>query len=289
VIAHNEGEALRRTVHALLGTLPEDGEVVVVDDDSSDGAPDQLAGAYPTVRVMRPAARAGPALARNIGARAAAGGVFVFSDAHVTPPMDWLEPMLEVLRRPGVGAVAPAVAVAGHEGVRGYGRTWRDTGLRSHWLDGGSLEPHPVPLLGGCFMAMSRAVFEDCGGFDEGLPRWGCEDDELSLRLWMLGYECHVVPDVVVTHAFRSRFPYVVESAGVTHNLLRIAVIHLTGPRLAQALSALQRRVQFAEALGRVLESDAQEHRAALARRRQRDDAWFCDRFKIPSFEEDKP
>ena len=44
---------------------------------------------------------------------------------------------------------------------------------------------------------MTRAVFEDCGGFDEGLPRWGCEDDELSLRLWMLGYECHVVPDVV--------------------------------------------------------------------------------------------
>lgn len=286
VIAHNEGDALRDTVRALLKTLPAESEIVVIDDDSDDGAPERLVDANPSVSVLRPPARVGPAVARNLGARASSGDVLVFADAHVTPPTGWVDPMLTALLHRGVGAVAPAIAIAGNEAVRGYGRTWRDSELRSCWLGGTRRTPHPVPLLGGCFMVMPRAVFEDCGGFDEGLPRWGCEDDELSLRLWMLGYECQVVPGVVVSHVFRDRFPYIVEPEGVTHNLLRLATVHLTGERLARAVTALQRRAQFPSALARVLESDACERRAELAHRRLRDDAWFCNRFRIPGFEE---
>src|SRR5687767_4696247 len=121
VVAHDEGDALARTVHALLGTLPEDGEVIVVDDDSGDAAPASLAAVYPSVRVVRPRGRVGPAVARNIGARAATSEVIVFCVGHITPPMDWIGPMADALRAPDVGAVGPAVAVAGKEAARGYG------------------------------------------------------------------------------------------------------------------------------------------------------------------------
>src|SRR5215210_2924280 len=90
--AHNEGDSLQRTVHALLATLPADGEIVVVDDGSSDGCADFLDSGYPAVRRLRPPVRLGAPAARNAGARDARGELLVFCDAHVIPPFGWADP-----------------------------------------------------------------------------------------------------------------------------------------------------------------------------------------------------
>ena len=45
---------------------------------------------------------------------------------------------------------------------------------------------------------MRRHVFEAVGGFDGGMTGWGWEDQEISLRLWLLGYELRLVPEVTV-------------------------------------------------------------------------------------------
>ena len=80
---------------------------------------------------------------------------------------------------------------------------YRDAGLGIEWLPAPSPgAPPAVPMLAGACIAMRRALFESLGGFDTGLMRWGSEDAELSLRLWMAGYELRVVPDVVIAHLF---------------------------------------------------------------------------------------
>src|SRR5688500_1987853 len=73
VVAHNEGEHLRRSVHNLLATMPDDGELIVVDDRSTDASAAGLTERYPTVRVVRPSSRLGGAAARNLGASHAGG------------------------------------------------------------------------------------------------------------------------------------------------------------------------------------------------------------------------
>ena len=148
VTSRNEGTRLRETVHALLGTLPADGEVVVVDDASTDASADFLGPAYPSVRLVRPPERVGAAAGRNLGARAATGEVLVFCDAHVLPPAGWTAPVCAALGAAGVGAAGVGVSVEGRPDLRGYGLTWADAALNVTWLPRRGEQPYPVPILG---------------------------------------------------------------------------------------------------------------------------------------------
>src|SRR5260370_34776131 len=103
----------------------------------------------------------------------------------------------------------------------GYGQKWQDATLDTDWLGGQGKEPHPVPLLGGGFIAVRREVFATVGGFDSGMVLWGAEDSEFCIRLWTLGYECWVVPSIDVAHRFRPQRPYEVNWEPVLHNKLR--------------------------------------------------------------------
>ena len=288
VVSHDEGANLARTVHVLLATLPRDGELVVVDDCSTDGSLDALIDSYPTVRVLRTDTRLGVAAARNFGARRTDGDIVLFADAHVEPPLGWFQPFASALERPVVGVVGPGVSVMGNEAVRGYGMTWRSPVLRVGWLPSRGRDPYAVPILGGCFIAMRRDVFEATGGWDEGLVGWGYADSELALRLWTLGYECVVVPAVCVAHLFRRAFPYRLPTDAVTHNLLRVAGVHFAPARFAQVVRGLTDRRDFAAALARFVESDALRRLEDVRARRRYDDDWFCKRFGIDVFDGEK-
>jgi len=281
VVSHNEGDRLRRTVHGLMATLPRDGEIVVVDDASTDGSADFLGPSYHAVRLLRPAERLGAPRARNHGAAAACGRLIVFADAHVDVGFGWVDALRAALDPPAVGAAGPAVSVMGSPASKGYGFTWRDAALNMHWLGRQGDQPYPVPLLSGCFVAMRRDVFEACGGFDEGLSIWGGEDAELSLRLWLLGYECLLVPEVEVAHFFRDRFPYQLDWTTLLHNSLRLGVLHFGPARLERLVACLTSNPAFPAAFARLAEGDTWSRREQLRRVRLHDDDWFFDRFDI--------
>jgi glycosyltransferase involved in cell wall biosynthesis len=280
IISLNEGESLRRTVDNMLATLPPASEVIVVDDGSSDGSADFLDSSYP-VTLLRPSERLGVSGARNYGAGHARGRILVFSDAHVIAPDGWYETLAELLTRPEIGAVAPAVSMMQPGGSIGYGQKWRDAGLGVEWLGCRGVEPYAVPLLCGCFLALRREVFLSIGGFDPGMILWGAEDCELSIHLWSLGYECWVAPQVVIQHAFRAQFPYQVKWAPVLHNRLRLASVHFGARRLARVLDRLKPYNEFAEAAARLLVGDIGDRCSRIRAVRQRHDDSFFQRFAL--------
>ncbi len=292
VITLNEGESLRRTVDNLLAATPESSQVIVVDDGSTDRSTDFLndslnngharSNDYARVKLLRPPARLGVAGARNFGAAYSTGDVLVFSDAHIEAPPGWTEPLLEVLARPEVGMVAPAISAMRPAAVEctGYGQKWLDSSLAVGWLGQRSSAPYPVPLLCGCFLALRREVFTEVGGFDPGLVLWGAEDSELSIRLWTCGYECWVVPEVDVQHAFRARFPYEVKWEPILHNRFRMASLHFGPSRLQRVVERLKQYDEFAAASVRLLSGDLAVRSTELRSRRRYDDDWFFDRFK---------
>jgi hypothetical protein len=192
-------------------TLPACAEIIVVDDGSDDGCADFLRGASDLATLIEPGERLGAIGARNLAAAHAGGRTLVFLDAHVEMTTPWIDPLLDVLEDPAVGAVSPAISVLGREDARGYGLCWTSAELACAWLPPPSAPPFDVPLLPGACLAIRRHVFLSVGGFDRGLIRWGFEDGELSIRLWRLGYELRVVPDVAVAHLFRERHPYTVD------------------------------------------------------------------------------
>jgi GT2 family glycosyltransferase len=278
VVSHNEGENLLRTVESVLGALPPEGEILVVDDQSTDGSAEALPGGD-RVQVLRRPERLGVARARNLGARQAGGDVLVFADAHVQVPPNWAEPLVDALSRPGVAAVGPAVAPFDRPENRGYGFRWENAALKIAWLDAQGPDPEPVPLLVGCFFAMRRDVFDEVGGFDTDMPVWGMEDAEMSLRLWTLGYECLAVPSVEVLHLFRSKHPYEVGWEIVLHNMLRTAVIHFGQDRLRRVVETMVKNDAFPAAFARLAAGDAWERRREMLATRRHDDDWFFQRF----------
>jgi LPS sulfotransferase NodH/GT2 family glycosyltransferase len=280
VVSHNEGEHLQCTVESLLASLPPTGEVVVVDDLSTDGSADGLKLRYRQVSIYRPQERLGVARGRNFGAHRARGEVLVFSDAHVDVPVNWSQPCLDTLTGPRIGVVAPAISAAGAPDQKGYGGYWADaSSLRWRWGSWQGADPHPVPLVCGCFMAMRRETFDAVGGFDGGFVLWGQEDAELSIRLWTFGYTCLLVPTVAVSHLFRPTHPYHITWETVLHNMLRLAVVHFRQERIDRLLDHARSNGAFPAAWQRLTATDAWERRAVVQAARQFDDSWFFERF----------
>lgn len=167
--AYNEARLIGATLGALHDAARAAGldyEVIVADDDSSDGT-SEVARQH-GARVV-PAAHRQIAATRNSGARAALGDMLIFVDA-------------DTLVNPEVLAAAynsmKGGAVGGGAGVRFEGRLPWYARL---------LEPIAVwafriaGLAAGCFIFCTRAAFEAAGEFDETL--YGAEEIALSKAL----------------------------------------------------------------------------------------------------------
>ena len=277
--ALNEGKYLARTVDNLRGTLPPNSEIVVVDDGSTDGCADSLSEDI-SLRVIR-CLRLGSACARNVGARQATRDIVVFADAHIEAPPHWWVPLTDALRDSAVGAAAPVISVMGSQISKGYGMRWKGPDFGIEWLAPGADDPHPIGLAPGCMLAMRREVFHATGGFDDGMMLWGMEDSELSLRLWLLGYELRLVPSVEVAHLFREKHPYSIGWTCVIHNMLRVAFSHFKSERIRQVIQTLKGYRDFSDALALLAVGDVQARREFLHAQRRRDDDWFFQRFPM--------
>jgi GT2 family glycosyltransferase len=281
VPSRNEGPYVAATVDNLLVGLPADGELIVVDDGSTDGSLEAV-GADPRVRVERTAGGVGPAAARNHGAAAARGRVLVFSDAHVQAPPDWAPALTAPLRRPEVGGTGPVLCDLFVREAKGHGLRFCDFATSLEWLPRNGDEPYAVPVLPGFFVALRREVFAELGGFDDGMLVYGMEDPELSVHLWARGYQCVLVPTVEVAHLYRDPPPdYQLDWETGLHNILRLGVAHFGRRRLEQMIRRHRQDAAFPAAASRVAVSNAGARRARVAKGRTRDDDWYFARFAM--------
>lgn len=186
---------LRWLLNALAEqTIVEQWEVVVVHDYDSDTAA-RVLERHPLARARLRHIALDPgtgsaAQKRNLGWRAAAGELIVFTDDDCRPEPDWLERLVAVARRTG-GVV--------------QGRTRPDPFeyevLRAPHVR--TLDIEPVgPFAQTCNILYPRTLLERLGGFDE--QALTGEDVDLSLRARALGVVTASAAEAVVYHAVES-------------------------------------------------------------------------------------
>jgi len=138
--------------------------------------------------------KAGPAAARNLGARAARHPLLAFTDDDCRPDRGWLQ------------ALAPALAgsgnrVAGGATVNGLeeDRVAAASQLLVTYLYGYYLR-EKRPFFASNNLGCSRALFLRLGGFDTRFPLAGGEDREFCDRCLGAGVEMVYVPQARVEH-----------------------------------------------------------------------------------------
>lgn len=251
ISTRQEGDALTRTVRSVSAADPAPREIVVVDDGSTDGSTGRAWPGHVTVVRQE---HAGIAPARNRGAGVAQQPILVFLDAHCLVEPGWLEPLLAALTEHPEAVVGPAVRDAADPRYLGCGANLVDALFTYRWcrapVDRDALvEVGVVP--GGC-LAVRRDAFLRMGGFGP-FTGTGAEDVELALRWWRAGHPLLGVPASVVTHRFRAVAPYRADHQAWLQNILRTALLHLTGEQLRACVTACARFWSFAPAIGTVL------------------------------------
>ncbi|MBI2886112.1 MAG: glycosyltransferase [Chloroflexi bacterium] len=191
--AYNARGTLGACLEALLGqTTPrEQYEVIVVDDASSDDTA-AMAGRYP-VQVLRQA-HAGPAAARNLGARAAQGEMLLFLDADCVPTPGWLEAMLRPFSQPEI------VGAKGRYRTAQRALVARFVQLEYKEKYQRMAQERYIDFIDTYSAAYRREVFLANGGFDTTFVSASAEDQEFSFRLAEQGLKMVFLPEAVVYH-----------------------------------------------------------------------------------------
>ncbi len=189
VPTHNRPRQLRDCLTALAQQeFPRDQYEVIVVDDGSEPPVEVPDG----VTLLRQP-NAGPAAARNAGARAARGEWLAFTDDDCAPSPGWLAAL-----------AAEARCMAGGRTVNALRENCyaEASQLLIEYLYGYyNADPQQARFLTSNNFALPAAEFRALGGFDTALRRAAGEDRDLCDRWLAAGHAMIYVPGALVEHA----------------------------------------------------------------------------------------
>jgi GT2 family glycosyltransferase/radical SAM superfamily enzyme YgiQ (UPF0313 family)/tetratricopeptide (TPR) repeat protein len=193
------------TTLASLTTMPEY-EVIVVDNDSTDGTAEFLASLCGDIQVIRNRENLGFAVACNQGAKAARGEFLLFLNNDTIPTEGWLNALVDEAEGHSDVAVVGSKLLyedgtIQHAGVA-FSRIWFSP---FHIYKGFPADASVVnrrrefQCVTAACMLVRGEVFESVGGFDEGY-RNGFEDVDLCLKIGEQGWKIVYQPKSVLYH-----------------------------------------------------------------------------------------
>ncbi len=188
-------------------------EIIVADNGSTDGGTlEGIEAAERTgfIRILRDPRPFNYAQLNNTAARASRGDLLVFlnNDTEVLDPA-WLRKLAAFAMQPGAGAIGPKLlypdgtvqhggVILGIQGVAAHAHLF--LGATDGGYHGLANLTHEVAAVTGACLAVSRAAFEEVGGFDETF-RVAFNDIVLCLGLNARGRRNVYVAEPLFTHS----------------------------------------------------------------------------------------
>ena len=216
IVNYNTREHLRQCLAAVL--LEEPGEIIVVDNGSSDGSAEMVRTLYPSVILFDNSRNCGYGAAANQGITqctakyvlllnsdtvvnaGACGALTTYLDQH--PSVAIVGPRLvnpDGTLQPSCYAFPGTLKWFLHYEVSGQLirrlPILRDYQQRA-WPHS---QAEAVPWVMGAALVIRRAAFEAVGGFDEAYFMY-CEETDLCYRLKALNWQIHFAPVATVMH-----------------------------------------------------------------------------------------
>ena len=205
VVTHNSGSDLAKCLDALENQTVRDFEILIIDNDSTDGSLDFLSTDRPYCRLIRATRNLGFAAANNLAAREGRGRWLALLNPDAFAEPDWLSEIIAATQRyPGAVMFGSTQLRASEPAVLdGAGDHYHPLGLAWRGGEGEAVEcvDQDTEVFGPCGAAAvyERQAFLRRGGFDERLFCY-YEDVDLALRMRLAGEICIQLAGAKVLH-----------------------------------------------------------------------------------------
>jgi GT2 family glycosyltransferase len=210
VVTWNERELVERSLPPLLEQLRDGDELIVADNDSSDGTAEAVERLAPSATVIRMPSNDGYMPACNAAAERATGDLLMTldADAIVAPGF------CDAIRRPAVEGYGwdcwmGVVTMDDRRLINTSGGVSHFTGIS--WTrqigepaTAAPREPGEVAFVTGVCLTTTRAAWERSPGFPEEYFLY-CDDVDYSWRVRLTGGRCGVEPSAQVDHLYDFR------------------------------------------------------------------------------------
>lgn len=218
IVNYNAGKLLSSCVASALA---QSGEIIIVDNASSDFSADNVAATWPHIRIIKNNQNLGFSAGCNIGLKIATGEHFLFLNPDCILAADAVQKMLEAAESVGGVGMVGGLLVDSDRTEQGGGRRavptpWRSlvraTGLSrfaDRWprlfydfhLHKQPLPPAPIEVeaISGACMLVLRNAMDMVGLWDEAYFLH-CEDLDLCMRFRQMGWNILFVPSAMVVH-----------------------------------------------------------------------------------------
>lgn len=201
-----------QSVQAALINL--DGEIIVVDNNSSDESVDFLKNEFPEVKLIVNKKNTGFSKANNQGVAIAEGDYILILNPDTILPEEAIEKLLQFAKKKDHLGMITAKLIDGSgqflpESKRGLPTpkvAFKKMFGISHAKKGKYYATHldenqsgPIEILVGAFMFLKKDIYTEVGGFDTDYFMYG-EDIDLSYKIVQKGYQNFYYPSVQVIH-----------------------------------------------------------------------------------------
>lgn len=215
IVNYNTKNFLRQ----CLKSLDPDKEIIVVDNNSSDGSPVMVAKEFPQIKLIKNKENLGFAKANNIGIRKSSGRYILFLNPDTIVQKNTLKTMIKFMdENPKVGAATCRVELVDGQLDQACHRGFPTAGNAFCYFSGlGKLFPkskifagysltylpldkiHEIDAAAGAFLIVRREVGESLNWFDEDYFWYG-EDLDFCYRLKQKGWQIMFVPTTKIIH-----------------------------------------------------------------------------------------
>lgn len=192
VPAYNCAQTIAQTIESLLKQTNPFSQIVIVDDGSTDDTA-AVIKSFDSVKFIYQD-NAGPACARNTGAKAANTEWVVFTDSDCIAHQDWCEKLSRGFSESKHGAVMGSYGIANSSSL--LARCVHGEILYRHRC----LMPKYPQAFGSYNVAICKKIFEEVGGFDETYRNASGEDNDLSYKILQSGYKIYFEQEALVDH-----------------------------------------------------------------------------------------
>jgi len=221
IVSYNVQYFLELCLHSVIRSLQNmDGEIIVVDNNSSDDSCELVRNNFPSVTLIANKDNAGFSRANNQGLAIATGAYIHFLNPDTVVPEDFYQKTIAYFdANENVGCIGPRLidgrGMYAVDSKKSFPSFWTSvfklSGLsklfsrsaifnKYYAAQVGEFETAPVDILSGCCLLVRKsAMMEAGGGFDESYFMY-CEDVDLCHRIGMKGYKNVYFPQTNVIH-----------------------------------------------------------------------------------------